>query len=445
MNGQEIKEIILQKSPNYTHYPTYEELVDRIYSKGKNKVRIFGKSTEGRAILGYEIGEGEKKVLIYGQPHADELVGILTVDYLFAILEEEEIFKGIKFLLIPSVDPDGLKRNELLIKEPFDQKTFFLNKYQRPESVDIDWSFPIKVKGYNFKPKLKETKTLVKIMNKHNLRLLATLHCIQFAGVHVYADRNYPEYFDEIEAFVSETPIPMQKGIPFFLEQDEQLYRPGFYKIYSTADALRERWGNEKIKPTRGEFSAVYYKTLYPEGTAIVPEVPLYYDGILGNEEPSAKTRKEVSIERCDIMLEIIQELQPIWQSWRKKMNKKHYQFPILREIMEYWPAELMEEKETLELRGSIENATKSEEYSNTTVVRYNNCNIIGIMYQLVSESRKIPTEVKEEIMATLVRKIDHIEREVNSAAKIQLSDLNELVKIQTFIVLQAVKMIADS
>ena len=343
--------------------------------------------------------------------------------------------------MIPTIDPDGLEKNKSWIKEPFSPRNYFLKRYHRPDAEDVDWSFPIKYKGYKFKTKLKETKIITKLIKKYRPAFFSSLHCIQFAGVHIYADKNYENVFNEIEKFVEETNIPLQKGTPFFAEE-EWSYKPGFFRFYGTKDWLNEQCDNTDKNLYRGEFSAVYYKNHCPDGKALIPEVPLYYDQILKSTEIGTKTKKEVALSRCDIIKEILDDLYPIWFAWKRKLNKNYHQFSRMKEIMEVWPKDIQKEREYYEIKGSNELATVSEEYSNEVIVRYNNCNIIGIFHQLISNSPALSGIDKDVLLNHLEDMINNIEKKVKELSNIEISDLNTLVKIQSFAILNVIQSI---
>ena len=96
---------------------------------------------------------------------------------------------------------------------------FFLNRYHRPDELDIDWSFPIESRNYSFKTHLSETKAIIEQIKSFKPHIFASLHSIHFSGIHFYFDKNYMKLFDSIEDYISQKTIPLQRGRPFFVEE----------------------------------------------------------------------------------------------------------------------------------------------------------------------------------------------------------------------------------
>ncbi|MBY9002212.1 MAG: hypothetical protein KGD64_14930 [Candidatus Heimdallarchaeota archaeon] len=438
MEEEEVSNLLAQFPLNYSEYYNYDELISRMNDFWSSDKKLLGKSTNNIDIFGYQIGEGSIRILIYGLPHADEPIGTLTVDLLGKLISSnKDMQKNFTFLLIPCIDPDGLSLNEGWLKGAFNPKKFFLNRYHRPDEEDIDWSFPVKSKNYNYTTKIEETKILIKLIHSFDPHLFTTLHSIQFSGIHFYFSNNYVTIFDKIENFVENSSIPLQRGTPFFIEED-WAYRPGFYRFYTTkemvTDYIRDNIDISTLR--RGEFSAGYFLQNNPKGMAIVPEMPLYYDLELNNLEKGDKTKEETILESNRIMLRMIDYIEPMWKNYKQDFNRTSPHYLRIYEIVENWRKEIKEEMKITKREGSKEIATKSEIYSNEVVVEYNNCNTLGTLHQLVGDSPRIEEGLKKRTQKQLVDKIESISLDIESRSKIQYSDINEMMKIQTFSIL---------
>jgi len=421
----------------------YDELLEDCRKKNFGKELFLGSSEEKRAIIGFKIGYGNRFAIIYGQPHAEEVVGTLTVNYLLQELKyQEDLLKKWSILLIPTVDPDGLELNKTWISRTFDPELFILNHYHRPDNKDIDWTFPIKTKNYRFNKPTKETKILMKLIKELRPLFYASLHCIHFAAAHFYATEFNEQLFNDIANYINqETDIPLQKGETFFAEKEWQ-YRDGFYKFYGTRDQLECINDTEILKKLRrGECAPVYYKDKVPNGFALVPEVPMLYSDELINTEKSNKTVKEVKIKGNEILLEAVEKVEMYWQMWKKYFNKKHHQYMKIKEIATSWKDEILVEIRELHALKEKKVALKNEVYSNETIVKYNNCLIFGQLYQLVDNSTKIPTSQKEKIKDELITEIRKIRNEVMKQGKIKIGKINDLVRIQAFSLIRALKL----
>ncbi len=444
MQEEEISGLIDCFPQNYSEYFFYQELISRMDERSVFEKKHIGNSTQKTEIFGYTMGKGPIKVLIYGLPHSDEPIGTMTVDALSELISDNrELENDFTFFLIPCIDPDGLYLNRGWLKGPFNQMKFFLNRYHRPDKEDIDWSFPINTKNYSYTTTMNETNILRKIIDSYKPELFVTLHSIQFSGIHFYFSNNYVNLFDKIESFVEKSAIPLQKGTPFFIE-DGWTYRPGFYRIYTTKEMIRDyiREGIDISTLRRGEFSAGYYLEQNPKGIALVPEMPLYYDLELNNLEIGEKTKKETFLECNRIMLETLDYIEPIWNKYREKLNNKNAHFMRIAEIIKNWRKEIKEEMKITRKEGSDALATKSEIYSNEKVVKYNSCNTLGSFHQLLNDSKEISKNERNSVILQLENEIESISHDVESETNIQHSDINEMVRIQIFSILATMNFI---
>ncbi len=444
MEEEEISRLIDFLPQNYTEYFDYQELISRMDERSIFEKIHIGNSSQKTEIYAYKMGEGPIKVLIYGLPHSDEPIGTITIDALGELISaNKKLENDFTFLLIPCIDPDGLYQNRGWLKGSFNRKKFFLNRYHRSDVEDIDWSFPINTKNYSFTTTMIETNILREIIDSYKPELFVTLHSIQFSGIHFYSSNNYVTLFDKIESFVDKSPIPLQKGTPFFIEEG-WTYRPGFYRIYTTKEMLSDyiREGIDISTLRRGEFSAGYYLEHNPKGIALVPEVPLYYDLELNNLEKGEKTKKETFLESNKIMLETLDYIEPLWNKFKDKLNNKNPQFLRITEIIKNWRKEIKEEMRITRKEGSDELATKSEIYSNEKVVKYNSCNTLGALHQLLKDSKTISKNERNAALLQIENKIETISHDVESETNIQNSNINEMIKIQAFSVLVAMNFL---
>ncbi len=108
--------------------PVIEEL--------KIEKKVFGKSTKGKVIEGYEIGSGEDVWLLFSSIHGDE---IGTTDLLNALINEIQtnpsvVAKNKKLIIIPIANPDGYydrtdKLNANKVNLNLNFKTSYWRKY----------------------------------------------------------------------------------------------------------------------------------------------------------------------------------------------------------------------------------------------------------------------------------------------------------------------------
>ena len=436
----------LYSHPDYSRYLTYEELIESCRSKGVGEELKLGLSKEKRVIFGFKIGYGTKRALIYGEPHAEEVVGTLTVDYLLNEFQHHsDILSQWEFILIPTIDPDGLERNKIWIKQSFDPELFILTHYHRPDEEDIDWCFPISTRFYRFNKPPKETKILIKLIKNFKPHFYSSLHCIHFSGIHFYATENKESLFDEIERFVSnETEIPIQKGVPFFAEKD-WAYRDGFYKVIGTIDQIELIQDKISLKDLRrGECGPIYYKSHIPNGFAFIPEVPMLYSPKLNITEETDKTLVKTRIRGSYILLETVELIQDYWNNYKSKFNKRHYQYPKIKEIATTWKDEIISEIRDLHSHNDNVKALFNEVYSNEIIVKYNNSLILGQLYQLIENSSQLSHCEKEAMKEEIIAQIHSIIEETTTKGEIKISNIDDLVKIQAYSILTATDILSQ-
>lgn len=73
--------------------------------------KVFGQSTQGKAIEGYEIGTGAKSLLLFGAIHGNEMgtADLMNQLMLEIALDPDLVSKNKKLIIIPVLNPDGYK------------------------------------------------------------------------------------------------------------------------------------------------------------------------------------------------------------------------------------------------------------------------------------------------------------------------------------------------
>jgi protein MpaA len=142
---------------------------------------IIGKSVEGRPIWVSEIGKGEEVIVIFGVFHGDEPQGKVIIEELKKyLINNPEILKDKKVVLVPVVNPDGLVRKSRL----------------NANNVDINRNFP--TKDWNARSTKKrcmpgskpasepETRAVITLLDKYKPLKIISIHspmrCINYDG-----------------------------------------------------------------------------------------------------------------------------------------------------------------------------------------------------------------------------------------------------------------------
>lgn len=225
---------------NFENYLNYEEIEDLINDFNKSDVvttEIIGTSVDNRDIYSLEIGSGNKNILITANIHAAEVASTyFLIKYISNLLNlynenNEEVinlFKTVKIIIIPSVNPDGyvsclfgaknINNKNLYITKNLETIDFEYYK-ANANGVDINRNFPSQHAGlyysYNelsetvskkpstgdkdFYPGIElgsepETKALIYWFNKHYTNTYAYID-MHSAGRVVYSGK--PNLSDE--------------------------------------------------------------------------------------------------------------------------------------------------------------------------------------------------------------------------------------------------------
>ena len=146
-------------------FPTVEELT----CEGK----VIGHSREGRPIRMVQIGKGDRTVLLFSGGHPDEPAGGVALLHLLELLKHGSD-RGWKWLIIPCINPDGVKKNEGWYPPNFTSLKFWVESYK---DQDVEYGFP---PASSAQPTCPEIRALMRIIDKWKPDLTVSLHSAKF-------------------------------------------------------------------------------------------------------------------------------------------------------------------------------------------------------------------------------------------------------------------------
>jgi hypothetical protein len=92
-------------------------LINKIKSKSDFKVKVVGKSVEGRSLNLISIGRGKTKIFLWSQMHGDEPTATAALFDIFNFINDpgnndfcNSLFDKVKLYFLPMVNPDGAER-----------------------------------------------------------------------------------------------------------------------------------------------------------------------------------------------------------------------------------------------------------------------------------------------------------------------------------------------
>jgi hypothetical protein len=266
----------------------------RLYKKfislaGKENVFEIGRSKQGEKIICGTIGAGKKAALIFAYPHPNEPVGSLTcLSWVKILKKNPDLLKKYTWYIVPCADPDGARLNEGWFKGVFSIKKYVYNFY-RQIGDQTDWSFPVSYKKYSFNKPTKQTKALIKLIDKTKPSIVYSLHNSSFSGAYFLQTKELDKtHLDAIEMTCKKLSIPLHKGgpeVPFAKE-----FRPAFYKLFDIKEEYDFLEGVKQDPLKRligGSSSATYAKSKNKNSFSLVCEIPYLYDKSLSDSRLS--------------------------------------------------------------------------------------------------------------------------------------------------------------
>lgn len=141
---------------------------------------VVGKTSQKSPIIAFRLGRGKQYVVILGGMHGDEPSSARVAEAFAASLEREPPPAGVSVVIIPEVNPDGLKAGTRSNSVGVDINRNFPSKTWRPGSKESRY-YP------GEKPMSEpETRASVKLIKKWRPALLISIHaplqCVNWDG-----------------------------------------------------------------------------------------------------------------------------------------------------------------------------------------------------------------------------------------------------------------------
>ncbi len=448
-------ERILERIPEYQEFYTVDELdafCAALLEQYPSAMRLetIGVSRKGHRINCMIMGEGTKNSICFACPHPNEPIGAMTVITLAKLFMEDRTLlaeTGYTWYLIPCIDPDGTRLNEGWFKGPFDLEHYARDFYRPAGFLQVEWTFPIDYKGWNFDQPIPETLGLMQLIEKTEPEFVFSLHNAAFGGAYWYVTKDIPELNHRFEE------AAMRQGVPLHLGETESPYIKKYSKsvhsmisMKAYIDDMEETFGViQKPSILCGTCSADYINTICDCYT-MMAELPYFYTDQIEDETPVNNTRREIITEHLKYQKEHYAFLKKVWDQGRKYFTSDN-PFPLLvDEAIDVIPSI---QESTLTLLKSKEYdkmATTAQRFDNLYLRRYFECLNLALMmrscaYELQNpdlgcsgegrdssvQAVTVLTRMMAEVEAELKKWCDYLEEHISYT----VIPIRKLVRIQ--------------
>ena len=299
-------EEMLELVPDYTEFYTVAELdqeIDRLAECYPDvvQVSIIGRSRENHPLRCMKMGNGSKNALCFACPHPNEPVGamtLITLGNIFAQHSKVLEASGFTWYFIPCIDPDGTKLNEGWFKGPFTLLNYARNFYRPPGNKQVEWTFPINIRGCRFDSPLPETRAVMNLIDSLKPRFMFSLHNSAYGGAYWYLTEDNPKLCADLEYAAKRQRVPLHLGEPECLYITK--YSDAVHSMMSTTAyvnyMIKTAHGLPETTMQCGGCSADYVNTVC-DCLTMLAETPYFFDARIADNSESSITRRDALLE----------------------------------------------------------------------------------------------------------------------------------------------------
>jgi hypothetical protein len=303
---------LLADLPHIEAFPTVDEVLafaDRLAADHPDRVTVreVGRSRDGDRIqlLTIAAADARGSVLVVGQPHPNEPIGMATVMTLAQrLVEQPEAVDalGVDWHFVPCADPDATRLNEGWFAGPWTREHYARHFFRPQGSAQVEWTFPFRHGDFVVDAPMPETKALMAAIDLTRPQVLASLHNAELGGAYFYASSGAPRLYPRLTALCTERDIPLHLGdpeTPFSIELHPAVFSvPTAEQMYEFATSI----GMDPADLVSGASTAAYAEQYGPV-SGVVVELPYWRDDRAADTspDPSGVTRREATLAALDL------------------------------------------------------------------------------------------------------------------------------------------------
>lgn len=440
-------EEVINKIPDYKTFLTVEEMeasTRRLKEKYPELVEVkeIGQTREGEPIHLLKIGQGKKNALLMGSPHPNEPMGCMMLEFFTEELCQNKALRDsldFTFYIIKCWDIDGTKLNENWFKGPFTLYHYARNFFRPAGHQQVDWTFPLKYKDYEFTNSLPETKAVQEMIDDIKPDFLYPIHNSGFGGVYWYLTDDMPRLYDALHK------VPEKHGIPLHLGEPESAYSQEFakaiYRVISIKDDYDQLEKSGVDNP--GELigcgtSSADYASKY--GTfMLITECPYFIDDRISDLRVSTDIRRDLIIKKVNLAKQVADETMAVIKSHERELSHKnpfkiameafHFQDDAVKSVLDFVNGQ----------KAYGEKATIAEKFDNELVSKFHRLLTYALLIRTFEfELANASEEQKKRLSPSFERVIQQYEtimkkesEELEKAMNYRVTPIKKLVAIQ--------------
>ncbi|MEU7765111.1 M14 family zinc carboxypeptidase [Nocardia sp. NPDC049190] len=268
-------------------FPTVDELngfadVLAAAHPGRISITEIGRSRGGDPIREVLVGSGPRHILVLGNPHPNEPIGMATIRHLLGRMARDDASTvDATWHFVLCVDPDGTRLNEGWFAGPHTRTGVARGFYRPPAVEQPEWCFPTAWRGIRVGVPLPETRALMTLIDRTRPALIVSLHNAEFGGGFFYTTGGDPEYWSGLTDRLEASDVPIYCGQPD--TPGARMLARGVFEL-PRFDAMADRLAGQGVDAVAalGGGGCRDYVARY--GTAIlVCELPLWVDPRIGD------------------------------------------------------------------------------------------------------------------------------------------------------------------
>ena len=294
-----------------TAFPTTDEMhafAGKLAAEHPDRVslREVGRSRDGDQIQLLSIAASRPRgdVMVIGQPHPNEPIGMATIVALCRRLTADTDAldaTGATWHFLPCVDPDGTRLNEGWFAGPWTRRHYARHFYRPGPETQVEWTFPFSTDGFSVDAPMPETRALMAAIDEVRPAVIASLHNAELGGAYFYVTSGDETLFTALADLCAANGVPLHRG-----ELDTPLsaeLAPAVFTV-PTAQDLYQMATAAGVDPTGfvSGGSSLDYARRHGDPFGLAIELPYWRDPRAADDtpDPSGVSRRDAVVAGLD-------------------------------------------------------------------------------------------------------------------------------------------------